>query len=161
MTEDNQLSMEDGQVTVQLLLDCSQAFYMLFRELRNAQNYSVGAGMLVGSYLGERAQFLRSDNQKSSVGAMTCGVPQGSVIGPLLFKSYIDDISRVIRYCQLHIYSEDLQIYHTCAVSDFQRCIDEFNLDLQRVHELAAANGLKLNPVKCQVIVISRCRVDI
>jgi hypothetical protein len=46
-------------------------------------------------------------------------------------------------------------------VSDFQRCIDELNLDLQRVHERAAANRLKLNPIKSHVIVISRCRVDI
>jgi hypothetical protein len=52
------------------------------------------------------------------------------------------------------------KILHTCAVSDFQRCIDEFNMDLQRVHEWAAANGLKLNPIKRQVIVISNCRVE-
>jgi hypothetical protein len=46
-------------------------------------------------------------------------------------------------------------------VLDFQRCINELNLDLQRVHEWAAANVLKLNPIKSHVIVISRCRVDI
>jgi hypothetical protein len=85
----------------------------------------------------------------------------GSVLGPLLYISYIDDVSRVIRYCRFHIYADDLQIYHTCAVLDFQRCIDELNLDLQRVHEWAAAYDLKLNPIKSQVIVISRCRVDI
>jgi hypothetical protein len=38
-------------------------------------------------------------------------------------------------------------IYHTYVASDFQMCIDELNLDLQRVHEWAAANGLKLNPM--------------
>jgi hypothetical protein len=54
-----------------------------------------------------------------------------------------------------------MQIYHTCAVSDFQKCIDELNLDLQRVHEWASANGLKLNPKKSQVMLICRCRVDI
>jgi hypothetical protein len=85
----------------------------------------------------------------------------GSVLGPLLYISYIDDVSKVIRYCRFHIYADDLQIYHTCAVLDFQRCIDELNLDLQRVHEWAAAYDLKLNPIKSQVIVISRCRVDI
>jgi hypothetical protein len=150
VTEDIQLSMEDGQLTVLLLLDISQAFDMvvhglLLCKLQNAQNYSVGAGMLVGSYLGERTQLV------------TCGVSQGSVLGPLLFISYIVDVSRVIRYCRFHIYADDLQIYHTCAVSDFQRCIDDLNLDLQRVrvHEWTAANGLKLNLIK------SCCRVDI
>jgi hypothetical protein len=117
--------------------------------------------MLVGSYLGERAQFVRSSRQETSVGAVTCGVPQGSILGPLLFISYIDDVSRVIRYCRFHIYADDLQVYQTCTVSDFQKCIDKLNLDLQRVHEWATANGLKLNPIKSQVLVISRCRVDI
>jgi hypothetical protein len=77
-------------------------------ELQNAQNYSVGTGILVG--------------QEFSVGVLSCEVPKESVLGPLLFISYIDDISRVIRYCRFHIYADDLQIYHTCAVSDFQRC---------------------------------------
>jgi hypothetical protein len=72
-------------------------------KLRNAQNYSLGAGMLVGSYLGERVQFVRSAGQESSVGAVTCGVSQGSVLDPLLFISYIDEVSRVIRYCRFHI----------------------------------------------------------
>jgi hypothetical protein len=88
-----------------------------------------------------------------------CGVPQGFALGPLLFISFIDEVSRVIRYWRFHIYADDLQIYHTCAVSNFQKCIDDLNLDLECVHEWAAANGLKLNPTKSQVIVISRCRV--
>jgi hypothetical protein len=45
VTEDIRLSIEDGQVTVVLLLDFSQAFDMVGHDLLNAQNYSVGAGM--------------------------------------------------------------------------------------------------------------------
>jgi hypothetical protein len=60
---------------------------LLCYKLSNAQKYLVGAGMLVRSYLGEGAQFVRSDGQESSVGAVTCGVPQGSVLGSLLFIS--------------------------------------------------------------------------
>jgi hypothetical protein len=66
--------------------------------------------MMVASYLGERALFVRSDDQESSVGVVTCGLPQGFVLGPLLFISYIDEYSRVIRYFRFHIYANDLQI---------------------------------------------------
>jgi hypothetical protein len=130
----------------------AHVYELLLCKLRNAQNYSVGAGIIVGSFLGERAQNVRFGSQESSAGAVTCGVPQGSVLGSLLFISYIDDISKVIRYCRFHIYAEDLQIYNTYAVVDFQRFIDEQNLDL-----ILDLNGLKLNLVKSQVIVISRC----
>jgi hypothetical protein len=78
VTEDIRLSMKDEHVTVLLLLDFSQAFDMvvyglLLCKLQNTQNYSVGASMLVGSYFGERAQFVRSGGQESSVGADVWG----------------------------------------------------------------------------------------
>jgi hypothetical protein len=73
--------------------------------------------MLVNSYLNDRTQFVRCREKESSVGKVTCGVSQGSVIGPLLFVSYIDDVSRVIKY-RFHIYEDDLQIYHSSSVSD-------------------------------------------
>jgi hypothetical protein len=92
---------------------------------------------------------VRSGGQESSVGAATCGVPQGSVgLLPSCLYHILMLVSRVIRYCHFHIYADDLQIYHTCAVSDFQKCIDELNLDLQRVHEWPVGNGLNLNPIK-------------
>jgi hypothetical protein len=66
-----------GGFMVLLLLDFSQPFDMVVHELllcklRNAQNYSVGATILVGSYLAERVQFVRSGGQESFVGAVTC-----------------------------------------------------------------------------------------
>jgi hypothetical protein len=118
VTEVIWLSMEDGQVAVLLLLDFSQAFDMvvhglLLCKLQNAQNYSVIAGLLVvvESYLGERKQFVRSGGQESSVGAVTCGVPQGSVLGPLLFISNIDDVSRVTRYAGIAVIKFMRMIY--------------------------------------------------
>jgi hypothetical protein len=117
--------------------------------------------MLVDSYLNGRTQSVRCDEKEPSVRRVTCGVPQGSVLGPLLFISYINDISKVIKYSRYHIYTDDLQIYHSSSVSYLQRCYDEINMDLQQIHELATANGLKMNPEKSQVILIHRCRADI
>jgi hypothetical protein len=90
VTEDTWLRMEDGQVTVLLLLDFSLSFDMgvhevLLCKLRNTQNYSVGDDMLVGSYLGERTQFVRSGGQESSVGTLTCGISSWSALVCIIY----------------------------------------------------------------------------
>jgi hypothetical protein len=166
VTEDIRLRMKDGQVTVLVRLDFSQAFDMviqglLLRNLTNLQNYSDGARMLLGSYLNGKTQFVRCVEKKFSVGNVTCDVPQRLVLGPLLFVSYIDDVSRAIKYSWFHIYADDLQIYHSSSVLDLQRCYDEINMDLQQIHEWPTANGLMLNPEKSQVILIHRSRADV
>jgi hypothetical protein len=69
--------------------------------------------MLVGSYFGEREQFVRSGGQESSVGAVTCEVPQGSVRGPLLFISYIEGY-QVLPFSHLCACSANLS--HLCWV---------------------------------------------
>jgi hypothetical protein len=53
----------------------------------------------------------------------------------LFLVIYINEVSRIVWYPRFHIYGNDLQVYHTSAVSDIQMCIDELNLNLQRVHE--------------------------
>jgi hypothetical protein len=78
VTKDIRLSMEDGQVTVLLLLDFSQAFNMVVH------------GLLLCKLRNARAQFVISGAEESFFGAM---IPQGSALGPLLFISYIDDDS--------------------------------------------------------------------
>jgi hypothetical protein len=75
--------LEDGQVTVLVLLDFSQAFDMVIHglllcKLKNLQNYSDGARMLVDSYLNGSTQFVRCGEKECSVGRVACGVPQGS-----------------------------------------------------------------------------------
>jgi hypothetical protein len=85
---------------------------------------------------------VRCGEKESSVGRVTCGVPQGSVLGPLLLFSYINDVLKVIKYSRFHIYADDLQIYHSFSVSDLLRCYDEMNMDLLQIHEWATANGL-------------------
>jgi small basic protein len=80
VTEDIRSNMEDELVTV--LLKFSQTFDMvihvelLLSKLKNLQNYSDGARMLVDSYLNGRTQFVRCGEKESSVGRVTCGFPQ-------------------------------------------------------------------------------------
>jgi hypothetical protein len=68
---------------------------------------------------------VRSDGNYSAVRGIEYGVPQGFVLGPLLFISFIDDVSGVIHFCRFHIYADNLQIYHSSCVADLQGCYDE------------------------------------
>jgi hypothetical protein len=99
--------------------------------------------------LGDRQQFVKSGGAESSTRPVTCGVPQGSVLGSHLFHFF-----------QFHMYADDSQIYHSASISDLQRCY-EVNLDLQRIFDWMGADGLKVNPKKSQVILIHRSRAQI
>jgi hypothetical protein len=129
--------MEDGQVTVLVLLDFSQAFDMviyglLLCKLKNLQNYTDGARMLVDSYLNGSTQFVRCGEKESWEGDVWCSAGVSRFVTVLVFRIYKG-----------------------------QRCYDEINMHLHQIHERATANGLKLNPEKRQVILIHRCRADI
>jgi len=159
ITEDLRSNLEEGQATVLVLLDFSQAFdtvvhKLLTCKLSNEHNYSTESERLLDSYLSGRRQMVRFSGRDSDVGRVTCGVPQGSVLGPKLFSYYINSVSSVIINCAFHIYADDLQLYKSCNVENFQQCIDDVNSDLARVHAWAKSNGLLLNPKKSQVIVI-------
>jgi Reverse transcriptase (RNA-dependent DNA polymerase) len=96
----------------------------------------------------------------SSNRSVMCGVPQGSVLGSLLYVSFSNDVCNVIRACSFHMYADDLQLYHTSSIENIQRCYDydEVNEDLKRIYDWSIANGLRLNPKKSQVIVVHRSK---
>jgi hypothetical protein len=107
------------------MMDFTQAFDMIALDLmvckmRVSQRYFDGATALLGSYLSDRTQCVRSDGEYSTVRGIEYGVPQGSVLGSLMFISFIDDVSDVIHFCRFHIYADDLQICHSSSVADLQ-----------------------------------------
>lgn len=92
-------------------------------------------------------KFIRSDRR-----LVTCGVPQGSVLGPILFLIYINDITDVIPENNLFIFADD-----TTLVTRHKNC-DELELDtylkMNTLSQYFAANSLKLNPDKTRLICI-------
>ena len=82
------------------------------------------------SYLVGRTQYVRRGSARSSIVYLTCCVPQGSVLGPILFIMYTTDLMSLVERYELspHLYANDTQIYGSCSLCD----ADSF---LTRVHE--------------------------
>lgn len=104
------------------------------------------------SYLLDRSQFVQLGGSRSNDLYVTSGVPQGSVMGPLLFNLYVNDISNVIDVNFL-LYADDLKIFHTIHnIEDSVR----LQGSLDKVYEWSEVNRLPLNISKCVTMTFSR-----
>ena len=103
-----------SEVTLGVLLDYSKAFdtidHLLLLEKLHKSNFSVQALKLIQSYVSERKQFVQVDDKASSVKINNIGVPQSSVLGPLLFNLYIVDIVENVT-CDSLQYGDDSTLY--------------------------------------------------
>ena len=142
-----------------MLLNLSSAFDTVDHQiLLRRLNKSFGIGGVVldwfQSYLTGRVQYVRCGRRQSSLMKVLYGLPQGSVLGPLLFILYTADLITVIESLGLcpHLYADDTQIQGLCSVG----AADQFQLILSAcLDEVASwmrANRLQLNPTKTEVL---------
>lgn len=144
-----------------MLLDFSKAFDTvnhsnLIHKLITNFNLSSSATKLISSYLQCRSQYVMLNNVSSGFRSPECGVPQGSVLGPLLFSLYINDLPQTIRHAKCHLYADDVQLVATCTPQHVTSLISRINEDLTRAHYWAHTNGLILNPKKTIAMLFSR-----
>ncbi|KAJ4447455.1 hypothetical protein ANN_09462 [Periplaneta americana] len=153
VTEDIREAMDRGEVTALTLLDFSNAFGSVDIDLllakMKALHLSDNTLSWMDSYLRDCQQCVSLDNQFSQWRYTKAGVPQGSVLGPLLFSIYINDISKNLQYCRYHLYADDLQLYIHSRPNTINESIDKLNCDLVTVSTWAANFGLALNPNTC------------
>lgn len=148
---------DNGDVSLLALLDLSAAFDTVDHELllqRLDTNFGLHDTVLkwITSYLTDRHQSVRCHDVTSSCHILSCGVPQGSVLGPLLFVLYTSGLREVITNNGLssHFYADDSQIYSHCKSHEMPllkermiKCISDVNLWM-------SSNRLKLNPTKTE-----------
>ncbi|KAJ8714774.1 hypothetical protein PYW07_002999 [Mythimna separata] len=155
---DNILSAQDkGMCTLVVLLDFSRAFdcmnvSLLISKLKY-YGFDDNAIQWFQSYLGDRKQLVElrladGTTLTSALSAIARGVPQGSILGPIIFIIYCADIIKCLQKCKYHIYADDVQLYLSFKPEDYESAIGDLNDDLGRISAWADENCLSLNPVK-------------
>ena len=95
------------------------------------------------SYLNNRAQYTQIGETLSDVGYIKHGVPQGSVLGPLLFLLYINDITESSKILQFYLFADDTTIFYSDKTNPETEAL--LNTELSKVSDWLAANKLSLN----------------
>lgn len=108
------------------------------------------------SYLTGRSQSVFYGNLISNKIELTRGVPQGSILGPLLYSIYSNDLPEQLGYCNVHMYADDIQLYISCKATEIDDCTRKINIDLKRIYDWATTNGLCLNPKKSKCLLITK-----
>lgn len=156
-------SQDGGKGTLLVLLDFSRAFDCINIPLMLAKlvfyGFDAQAVRWFESYFQDRTQQVRlkrSDGSSyiSRPYKVERGVPQGSILGPLLFIIYSSDIIKSIKNCKFHLYADDLQIYTHVSNNDVQLGVALLNEDLHRISEWATRNCLLLNPNKSKYMIL-------
>uniref|UniRef100_A0A1B6H3Y5 Reverse transcriptase domain-containing protein n=1 Tax=Cuerna arida TaxID=1464854 RepID=A0A1B6H3Y5_9HEMI len=106
-----------------------------------------------------RRQCVEVGDIRSDWETVTCGVPQGSILGPLLFVLYVNDITSTLTHCKYHMYADDLQIYAHFSVENINDCITKINEDIDRIVKWTDKHGLRLNHEKTKPIIICSTRL--
>jgi len=146
-----------SRVTLLGMLDLSAAFDTVDHETllaRLQQSYGISGSALswLASFLSTRSQTVAFNSQSSAATRLQHGVPQGSVLGPLLFLLYTADVADIAAKLgvQVHAYADDTQLYFDCAASSEQAAIDRLKECIRCIEAWMRSNRLKLNADKTQ-----------
>ena len=134
-----------------------QPYSVLLRRLENSFGVTGVAREWIASYLTDRTQFVRVASEACAATSCSCGVPQGSVLGPLLFVAYICPVVSITTQfgVSLHQYTDDTQLYTALSKSDMNTSVDKLQNCLSTVHLWFSQNGLVINPEKSEAVLLS------
>ena len=157
-------TLDKKQIAALLLIDFSKAFDMVDHSklLCKLEHYGI-RGLVLNwfkSYLTNRSQYVHVNNTDSTKLSLRYGVPQGSILGPLLFVVYINDIPFISSLAKFILYADDANIIITADnFEDLQNKIERL---LEQLQSWVHRNGLKLNIKKTKYMIFSkRAKVDI
>ena len=157
------VNIDNGLINGVVFIDLKKAFDTIDHNiiLKKLRNYGVDLNSLkwFESYLTNRTKKCRVNDHLSSTNPVTCGVPQGSNLGPLLFLIYINDLPNCLKCATPRIFADDTSIsYVANSMDELQSVV---NSELENLHKWLNTNKLSLNIAKTEFMIIgSRQRVS-
>ena len=155
-------AIDDKKSVLLLMLDLSAAFdtvdhTILVNRLRDRLGISGMALRWFQSYLTNRKYCVQLNNVASEFTNLDCGVPQGSVLGPILFTVYTLPLGDIIRRHEIpfHLYADDSQKYAVFELQQYQNTVSKIELLVTDIRAWYSANMLKCNDPKTDMMVIS------
>ena len=154
LTDDINYQLDNGKFGCGIFIDFQKAFDTVDHSilLKKLSHYGIRgkANDWFQSYLSERKQFVSINGFKSDLKEIQCGVPQGSVLGPLLFLIYINDLYSSIKFCKVHHFADDTNLLHFHdSVKSLNKSI---NYDLKQLVHWLNANKIALNVGKTELV---------
>lgn len=154
LTENVKMAIENGKIACGIFIDLQKAFDTVDHEILLKKLHHYGFRGVVNnwirSYLTNRKQFVYFSGSSSSEGKVKHGVPQGSVLGPLLFLIYINDLPNSIISALPFIFADDTALLF---IEDTSKSLQKrMNIDLKLLLKWLKANKISLNVAKTEVV---------
>jgi len=150
-------AMDNNKFSIGLFIDLSKAFDTINHKILLDKLHFYGIrGIALDwfkSYLQNRKQYVLYNGTSSSLLPVTCGVPQGSILGPILFLLYVNDIVNVSSLLHLVLFADDTNIFMSGKNLDL--LIRTLNHELKLLHSWFIANKLSLNIEKTHYIIFT------
>ena len=155
LTDKIQRSIDNGTYSCGIVLDLCKAFDTVDHKILLAKLEYYGTRGVANdwfvSYLSNRKQFVSSLGTNSDYQTVTCGVLQGSVLDPLLFLLYINDVPKCSNILEFHLFADDTNLFlNNPTILNLET---NLNVELEKVSQWLYANKLSLNIDKTSFVV--------